>query len=447
MAGQNNASEALAIGTVVTTEMRRQYKIVKQLSEGGQGITYVVEGPAGKKCFKQYKRNMLKVRPDILSHIKDLIKKGAPDQRYYVWPQEAVSAGGLQGYIMEFVEKPFTMLERFVLPIDRKGVRFSSMKIAVDAMLNMVSAFNVLHMTGYSYQDLSLGNFMFHPETGDLRIIDNDNVSVNGECSGILGTPGFIAPEVLQNGQPNRHSDYYSLSIILFHILFRAHPLEGVRVLAALETPEMLNAMYCTDPVFMFDKDDARNRPSNQLQHYIISAWEQMPSYLQGAFLTAFSKETMLQKPNKRLDESTWEKVLIRLRNDILTCPNCDVEMVYTGRMRPACDACRQPLGPQLAFRTQKWKYPIPISFGGALMSANLRYCDTGKGNIKEIQVRRSSKDHRILVLQNVSGKRITVHRTTGQDDNLADSGLIAAAAVKQIVMSDGTVVTLEQLP
>ena len=155
----------------------------------------------------------------------------------------------------------------------------------------------------------------------------------------------------------------------------------------------------------------------------------------------------MLQKPNKRLDESTWEKVLIRLRNDILTCPNCDVEMVYTGRMRPACDACRQPLGPQLAFRTQKWKYPIPISFGGALMSANLRYCDTGKGNIKEIQVRRSSKDHRILVLQNVSGKRITVHRTTGQDDNLADSGLIAAAAVKQIVMSDGTVVTLEQLP
>ena len=448
MAEPGGNSEVLAVGTVIRSEVMNQYKIVRQLSEGGQGIVYVVEGSGGLKCFKQYKRVMLNHRPDLLAHIRKPIQKGSPDQHCFVWPQEAVSSGGVQGYIMELAEKPFTPLVRFTLPLSRKGVRFANSKATVDAMLNLVSSFNVLHMTGYSYQDLSLGNFMFNPENGDLRIIDNDNVSVNGESTGILGTPGFIAPEVLKlQTVPNRYSDYYSLSIILFHILFRAHPLEGVRGLVPLLTPEMEMAMYRDDPVFMFDPTDARNRPSKDLQQYITHAWEQMPPYLQGAFTMSLGKEAVLVKPQKRVDESSWEKVLIRLRNDIMTCPYCDAELVYTGRAPTVCPDCRKPLGQMFAFRTDRCKYPIPISYGSTLMSANLRYCDTGKGNIKEIQIKRATKDHRILVIQNVSGKRITVGKTDGQHEPLPENGLVALANVKQIVMSDGTVVTVQPLP
>ena len=446
MSEEKLQSEVLPVGAVIMTEVRNQYRIVRQLSEGGQGIVYIAEGPSGVKCFKQYKRNMLANRPDILDHIRMLIKKGAPDTRYFVWPREIVCAGGVCGYIMDLVGNSFAMLVRYTLPLSRKGVRFANFKVTVDAMLNLVSAFNVLHMTGYSYQDLSLGNFMFEPTTGDLRIIDNDNISVNNTGSGILGTPGFIAPEVLTSRIPNRYSDYFSLSVILFHILFRAHPLEGVRALVPLLTPEKEMAMYCSDPVFMFDRDDARNRPDRDLQGYIIRLWSQMPAYLQGAFQVALGKDAMLRDPIKRIDESSWEKTLIRLRNDVITCPWCDAEMAYTGRPLTVCPDCRKPLGTLYAFRTDHYKYPIPISYNCALMSGNLRYCDTGRGNIKEIEIKRSKGDHRVLIIKNISGKRITVRRTDEQNDALADGAMIAAAAVKQIVMSDGTVISVGPL-
>ncbi|MBR6706917.1 MAG: hypothetical protein IKI84_09585 [Clostridia bacterium] len=398
------------------------------------------------KCFKQYKQSMIASRPDVLDHIRMLVKKGVSDARYFVWPQEIVSSGRVHGYIMDLVDSSYAMLVRFVLPMSLKGVRFCNTKVTVDAMLNLVSAFNVLHMTGYSYQDLSLGNFMFNPETGDLRIIDNDNISINNTGSGILGTPGFIAPEVLSSRVPNRYSDYFSLSIILFHIFFRAHPLEGVRALVPLLTPEKEMAMYCSDPVFIFDREDARNRPDRDLQGYVIRVWNQMPAYLQGAFQVALGKEAMLREPRKRIDESSWEKILIRLRNDVVSCPWCDAEMAYIGRPLTICPDCRKPLGTQYAFRTDHYKYPIPISYNCALMSGNLRYCDTGRGNIREIEIKRAKNDHRILIIKNVSGKRITVRRADAQNDVLAENAMIAVTAVKQIVMSDGTVISVGPL-
>jgi hypothetical protein len=39
---------------------------------------------------------------------------------------------------------------------------------------------------GYSYRDISFGNLFFDPDTGDVLICDNDNVSANGkDMSGV----------------------------------------------------------------------------------------------------------------------------------------------------------------------------------------------------------------------------------------------------------------------
>ena len=71
------------------------------------------------------------------------------------------------------------------------------MKTIIDAALNIVSAYRILHNNGYCYQDLNNGNFFINPDTGRVLICDNDNVAPDGTHTGIIGKPGYIAPEII----------------------------------------------------------------------------------------------------------------------------------------------------------------------------------------------------------------------------------------------------------
>lgn len=69
----------------------------------------------------------------------------------------------------------------------------------------------------------------FDPDTGDVLICDNDNVSANGiDNSSVYGTPRFMAPEIVMGqAKPSRNTDLYSLAVLLFYMFMMGHPLEG----------------------------------------------------------------------------------------------------------------------------------------------------------------------------------------------------------------------------
>lgn len=60
----------------------------------------------------------------------------------------------------------------------------------------------------------------FDPDTGDVLICDNDNVSANGiDNSSVYGTPRFMAPEIVMGqAKPSRNTDLYSLAVLLFYM-------------------------------------------------------------------------------------------------------------------------------------------------------------------------------------------------------------------------------------
>ncbi len=70
---------------------------------------------------------------------------------------------------------------------------------------------------GAKYQDISFGNLFFNPDNGDVLICDNDNVSFdNSKPGGVLGTPGFMAPEIVRGEKrPSKDTDRYSLSVLV----------------------------------------------------------------------------------------------------------------------------------------------------------------------------------------------------------------------------------------
>ena len=53
------------------------------------------------------------------------------------------------------------------------------------------------------------------PDSGEALICDNDNVAVDKqEQSGVLGTPRFMAPEIVRGeAKPSTQTDLFSLSV------------------------------------------------------------------------------------------------------------------------------------------------------------------------------------------------------------------------------------------
>ena len=104
----------------------------------------------------------------------------------------------------------------------------------------------------------TVGNVFFDPDTGDVLICDNDNVSYNSAPSGIYGTPRFMAPEIVNGkAKPSTNTDLFSLAVLLFYMFMLNHPLEG-KLEAEIKCMDYLamNRLYGEHPVFIFDPKD-----------------------------------------------------------------------------------------------------------------------------------------------------------------------------------------------
>ena len=146
-----------------------------------------------------------------------------------------------------------------------------SFRALATAGLQLAQSFLELHAQGLCYRDISFGNVFFDPDTGDIQVCDNDNVAIDGQGdSGILGTPRFIAPEVVRGeAAPSTQTDLFSLAVLLFYLFHIHHPLEGQKEAAikCFDLPAMTK-LYGTEPLFIFDPANAsqppRARPARQ---------------------------------------------------------------------------------------------------------------------------------------------------------------------------------------
>lgn len=199
------------------------------------------------------------------------------------------------------------------------------------AGLHLADSYLQLHARGLCYRDISFGNVFFDPDTGDVLICDNDNVGVDGASrGGVLGTPRFMAPEVVRgDALPSTQTDLFSLAVLLFYIFMVHHPLEGAQEAAikCLDLPAMTR-LYGTEPIFIFDPADERNRPLPGVHDNALSFWPLYPRALRDLFTRSFT-EGLHDAQNGRVRESEWRGALARLRDAIVYCAACGAESFY----------------------------------------------------------------------------------------------------------------------
>lgn len=422
---------SLQIGSVVKTKYG-QAKIKKEIGSGFQGTVYVVDYNGEDKALKWYHdsyiNGSLENPKDFYKNLENNIKVGSPSEMF-LWPIDITPVtNGSFGYIMDLRPKEYKELTLFLLQ-----ETFASFKTRIDAMLNLVNGFRILHNKGFSYQDINNGNFFINPKTGDVLACDNDNVASSGFNTGIAGKMRYMAPEVvLGQKKPDKATDRFSLSVVLFLLACKGHPLEGQGATPPCMTPTYEKMIYGSSPVFIFDPINANNRPIRGVHNYPTKMWPQWPDYVQKLFIDSFSKECMTYDPKTktygipRPIERDWLDALSRARNSLVTCPSCGSEEFADSSSKPICTSCCRPLNIMNFIDLNK--YSIPAYPGNMLYKLQIENCSDDEALVPVAEVLASPSDPKnpyCFGIKNVSNETWRCLTSSGSQKNLEPGGIM----------------------
>ncbi len=346
-------NQLLTIGQTVQSKSSRMMLTVDQfLGGGGQGEVYRVALQSQPLAVKWFFPHYLRQDPRLRERLEKAIQTGAPSDRF-LWPLEIVNAPGVPGfgYLMALREPNFKGLADLVT----RRVEPSLLTLATIGF-ELSHSYLQLHAKGLCYRDISFGNVFFDSATGEVRICDNDNVDVDGQPGAIGGTARFMAPEIVRgDNTPSTQTDLFSLAVLLFYLLMNHHPLEGAREAAihCFDLPAMTK-LYGTEPIFIFDPNDDRNRPVPAYHDNALAFWPIYPEFLRKLFVRAFT-DGLSDPFHGRVRESEWRAALVQLRDLLCYCPACKAENFYDAEAARnsgqgqansagACWACGQPV-------------------------------------------------------------------------------------------------------
>ena len=372
-------NQQLKPGDTLTTEKSKAPCVVEELlGGGGQGEVYRARrgGPQGETvALKWYLPHA--ATPTQRATIETLIATGAPSPRF-LWPQEIVSSPDKSGfgYVMPLRAPRF----KGIVDLMKRRIEPSFRALAT-AGLELSDSYLQLHARGLCYRDISFGNVFFDPDSGEVLICDNDNVGVDttetGVRPGVLGTPRFMAPEVVRGESlPSTETDLFSLAVLLFYMLIVHHPLEGKREseIRCMDLPAMTR-LYGTDPLFIFDPKDESNRPVAGLHDNALAFWSLYPAFLRDLFTRAFT-DGLHDPKHGRVRESEWRAAMVQLRDSIVYCQGCAAECFYdasalrTAGGGPTCWSCGGSV--LLPARIRVGRSVVMLNHNGALFPHHL---------------------------------------------------------------------------
>ena len=391
-----------------TSDSSQTFKVAKELGRGSQGIVYEAQSSDGiKYALKTYPEAYLERDSDLESRLKELVYIGSPHPSF-LWPKEFLELTDgdniIKAYTMDIREKRFissTSLMSGSLEVDFRAL--------VTACKNLAEAFFHLHTHGLCYKDLSFGNFFFDPSNGDCIICDIDNICYSGQGGGVLGTPGFMAPEIVTGESgPSALSDLHSLSVLIFYMLYIHHPLEGMTETSIRIMDDIARRrIYGSDALYIFNQQDNRNGPHPELHANAIFMDSILPRRLKQAFQQAFVEG--LHNPDRRVVESEWQLVLGDVLDTLGHCSFCGQEVFLDGSAKTSyqCWECGHD------------QYPITLTIDGTTCLASPGQKANDGYNRHLGTIIRHPQDHKLIGLKNETDHQWTVQKPNGDTSHV----------------------------
>jgi hypothetical protein len=213
-----------------------------------------------------------------------------------------------------------------------------------------------------------------------------------------------MAPEIVAGGIPDKYSDRYSLTIILFMLIYLNHPLEGARVAACpCMTEGNEKKFYGSEALFIYDRQNTSNLPVRGVHTNVIRRWPAFPKLLREIFIDQLSQEK-LKNPTTRMVEQEWEKVIAKVRDTLVICPKCRQETFVDSSLTTGqCIECGAQF--DISRRLVMGDRSMVLTPGTCL------YIDMD--NLPDIKIQNSNSGE--MMLQNVSTNSWNVETPSGK--------------------------------
>ena len=318
-------------GILITAESGSKYKLSKQAGCGAQGVVY--EEATGKYMVKlYYPSDSAAIDKDVIDRLRFI--KNIQMPKNFVSVIDVIEKPYI-GYVMEKVTD-HVPLNSYLIP--DKNISFPEWynrglglyeRIFVGYVI--AKAFGELEQNNLSYCDISGNNILIKTSKGaSVKMIDIDNVYIAGKGkSSILGTPRYIAPEVISRQKnPDVLSDNYSLAVILFELLRAGHPYISDDVLDG--TPEDEENALAGNAEYVTDDNSTNMLPAD------VVFTDKLNELFRRCFVDG--KENRLSRPSAK----EFEYALLEASNKLIKCPSCGAWHYpkKNGRVYEGCPWC-----------------------------------------------------------------------------------------------------------
>lgn len=362
-----------------------EYAIGKKLGAGGVARVFRARRLSDKKecVFKEYvpSPETGSMHNAIKKNIQNLMRNplteddGITPLHSFIGPLDKDSLIELPasrgfGYVMELVDT------KAFLPVPNlwHQDRYPDADILCKACINIAHLFKRVHFKGWCYKDINEGNIYINNKTGDIRIIDCDNISVQSSKT-IKGTDGFMAPEVYVTSAPDTYTDYFSMAVLFYRLFVGSFPMDGKKTRAFLinnnlSVQEAAATIYGTMALFAFDPKDKSNEirkltdPLNPDLYAIqTKRWNRLPTEIQNGFIQTFSTGLTNTNRHKRATDRDWIKIFDNLQSCGLVRCRCRRVNFGDSQRKVDCIFCKAKLPllkPAMGASHQPTPKPMP---------------------------------------------------------------------------------------
>lgn len=251
-----------------------RYATIRELGRGGMGVVWLAEDRViGRRVALKELRTTEVER--VLSEARTAGRLNSPN---VVAIHDVITDDGVTYIVMELVEAP-TLTELMA----RRT--FTEDEVASIA-LQTLGALEAAHAAGIVHRDVKPSNIMVAPDGtvkltdfGIARAMDDPGLTATG---GIMGSPGYMAPELFAGQRPSPASDLWALGATMFHAV------EG-------HSPFQRDTTAATMHAIMYDEPVMR-RARGPLANVIMGLLQQNPALR----LTAAQTRAQLGSPSER---------------------------------------------------------------------------------------------------------------------------------------------------
>ncbi len=451
----------MKVGDTVRDRAGVVYRLDREYLDGAQAHAFRAyrEGDSGDDplVVKIYKNaeNDRETRLERIIASGPMIVRGLPD-RTLCFPFAQVDTPDGDGVVMphtpldsvamshdDLFEDPFAR-QYCINHLNRICDGIIPYKMMYLNAFHLARAIDRMYRAGFAHCDFSFNNIFINTKTGQASIIDLDNLAVEGFLTPrVIGTPGFIAPELDSDRTrlPDHTTDAHSLAVIIFFMLLGRHPLVGIK-----KNPHLEDRLFGSDALFTEHPADRRNTFAPDIGFH----YEELPSAIRKLFMQAFVDG--LHDPARRPSATQWIDPLWASVDTMVACRHCcqttPVQSLTHSTIHPPANQCifcgKALRGPLFALRFSNGQVK-------ALEEGSRLYPHHLLGNAHQYDfstVLADCKKHCSgeIILANRSARPITAHFRSGNQKSIQQQQGFPLKTTRRIEFSSTVIADVEDL-